>query len=217
MLSFHTRHSHDGRHLSLIPYLIRQSAHAVFSLTLIPLLLPVLALIQAKRLIVNGQFSDSSGAAVEDPGIGRSHIRTIRLLPVHSARFSPNHLSLADIEVVLDPSHHPSRLEFLSPGGSFTIYVFPTKSLSPKRLSSSASEPALPTRCTRPLTSTSNDTLHTFIHLLRQARSALLARDPSVALRGCRGVLCTEAYEPGEGDEPVSQFGQVEGAVPTDT
>ncbi|KAG2346885.1 hypothetical protein BDR05DRAFT_1057441, partial [Suillus weaverae] len=120
-----------------------------------------------------------------------------------------NHLSLVDIEAVLDPSHHPPRLEVLSPGGSFAVYVVPSQSPSPKRLSSSASESALATRRTTPLTSTSNDTtLHTFLHLLRQARSALLARDPSVALRGVRmrGVLWAEAYEPEEGDERVSQI-----------
>ncbi|KAG1817202.1 uncharacterized protein BJ212DRAFT_156981 [Suillus subaureus] len=120
-----------------------------------------------------------------------------------------NHLSLVDVEAVLDPSHHPPRLEVLSRGGSFAVYAVPSQSPSPKRLSSSASESALTTRRITPLTSTSNDTtLHTFLHLLRQARSSLLARDPSVALRGVRmrGVLWAQAYEPEEGDERVSQI-----------
>lgn len=124
-----------------------------------------------------------------------------------------NHLSLVDIEAVLDPSHHPPRLEVLSPGGSFAVYAVPSQSPSPKRLSSSASESALDTRRITPLTLTLNDTtLHTFLHLLRQARSALLARDPSVALRGVRtrGVLWAEAYEPEEGDERVSQIQEPE-------
>lgn len=120
-----------------------------------------------------------------------------------------NHLSLVDIEAVLDPSHHPPRLEVLSPGGSFAVYAVPSQPSSPKRLSSSASDSALATRRITPLTSTSDDTtLHTFLHLLRQARSALLARDSSVALRGVRmrGVLWAEAYEPLEGDERVPQI-----------
>ncbi|KAG1805598.1 Dbl homology domain-containing protein, partial [Suillus variegatus] len=127
-----------------------------------------------------------------------------------------NHLSLVDIEAVLDPSHHPPRLEVLSPGGSFAVYAVPSQPPSPRRLSSSASESALATRRTTPLTSASNDTsLHTFLHLLRQARSALLARDPSIALRGVRmrGVLWAEAYEPEERDERVSQIQEYE--VPT--
>jgi len=124
-----------------------------------------------------------------------------------------NHLSLVDIEAVLDPSHHPPRLEVLSPGGSFAVYAVPSQSPSPKRLSSSVSESALTTRRITPLISASNDTtLHTFLHLLRQARSALLARDPSVALRGVRmrGVLWAEAYDPEEGDERVSQIQEPE-------
>lgn len=127
-----------------------------------------------------------------------------------------NHLSLVDIEAVLDPSHHPPRLEVLSPGGSFAVYAVPSQPPSPRGLSSSASESALATRRTAPLTSASNDTsLHTFLHLLRQARSALLARDPSIALRGVRmrGVLWAEAYEPEERDERVSQIQEYE--VPT--
>ncbi|KAG1877294.1 hypothetical protein F4604DRAFT_1653097 [Suillus subluteus] len=107
-----------------------------------------------------------------------------------------NHLSLVDIEAVLDPSHHPPRMEVLSPGGSFAVYAVPSQSPSPKRLSSSASESALTTRRITPLTSTSNDTtLHTFLHLLRQARSALLARDPSVALRGAPNVTTPNHVE----------------------
>ncbi|KAG2144494.1 hypothetical protein DEU56DRAFT_205971 [Suillus clintonianus] len=188
---------------------------------------------------------DSGGVTIEGPGIGRGRRDRICEFLLFddvlvwldydpstlrdSHWYSPatdaseerhtytykNHLSLVDIEAVLDPSHHPPRLEILSPGGSFAVYAVPSPSLSPKRLSSSASEPAL---ATRPLSSTSNDTLHNFLHLLRQARSALLARDPSVALRGVRmrGVLWAEAYEPGEGDERVSHLGHVEGAVPTD-
>ncbi|OAX39866.1 hypothetical protein K503DRAFT_50196 [Rhizopogon vinicolor AM-OR11-026] len=130
-----------------------------------------------------------------------------------------NHLSLVDIEAVLDPSHHPQRLEVLSPGGSFAVHAVPSSSLqSPKRLSSSHSEPAMdtPSDYATPLTPSPNDTLHTFLHLLRQARSALLARDPSVALRGVRmrGVLWAEAYEPVEGGEPESQLERGEGVVP---
>lgn len=134
-----------------------------------------------------------------------------------------NHLSLVDIEAVLDPSHHPPRLEVLSPGGSFAVYPVPSSSWqSPKRLSASHSEPTVTTDTTQlrdrttHLTPLPNDTLHTFLHLLRQARSALLARNPSVALRGVRmrGVLWAEAYEPVDGSEPESQSEHGEETVP---
>lgn len=158
---------------------------------------------------------DSNASALHDshshtPGADASserHIYTYR-----------NHLSLVDIEAVLDQSHHPPRLEVLSPGGSFAVYAIPSESSRlPQRLSSSHSEPemgATQSDLATPLTPSRNDTLHTFLHLLRQARSALLARDPSVALRGVRmrGVLWAEAYEPVEGSEPESQLERSEEA-----
>ena len=191
---------------------------------------------------------DTGGVSIQGPGIGkRRNDQICEFLlfddilvwldcepsaPRDSFSFSPasdasserhmytyrNHLSLVDIEAVLDPSHHPPRLEVLSPGGSFAVYMVPSSPWqSPQRLSSSHSDPGLDTTQRDRIIASPNDTLHTFIHLLRQARSALLARDPSVALRGVRmrGVLWAEPYEPSEVDGPESQLERGDEVLPT--